>query len=128
MTSFHAPIFEMFAKIVLQAWKAREVAFKNLNKSLSIPGIVSLIQQYFIAQKVQKGHEFSAGYAVDDPNTSSVSTPVPMAVDSKDLSYGTKQDAGDVGEGIGLGSLDLDMNLVDWSTMDWDSSEISGWS
>jgi hypothetical protein len=50
-----SPFFKLFAKIILQAWEARELAFQQLGESLMPPRLVSSIKHKII-QSTQSAH------------------------------------------------------------------------
>lgn len=122
ISPFHAPFFKIFAKIVLQAWEAREVAFRQMGKPLTTPGIVSSIRRV-LAQTVQNGQNLDAEQlkGSTDLGTSDVLMAVPIGFDSDSLFHGMGEHDGDIGTGLGLALLDFDTNQLDWSAMDWNS-------
>jgi hypothetical protein len=122
------PFFKIFTKIVLQAWEARKVAFKQLGKSLIIPRIVLSIKQQMAqiagnAQNPETRPPNSAiGMGINDfPMSMSIS----MGFDSHGLLYSIGgQEAstatGPFPEMLGPAPLDINVNQLDWSAMDWD--------
>ena len=121
------PFFKILAKIVLQAWKAREVAFRQLEESLTTPRFVSSISD-IVAQTAQSAQNDNTeqphgvmGMGVDDFLMS-----MPMGFDSH--IYSLERQAGDaeMGPGVyphmpGQAPLDVDVNQLDWSAMNWSS-------
>ncbi|KAE8378485.1 hypothetical protein BDV26DRAFT_261519 [Aspergillus bertholletiae] len=81
------PFFDFFSKIVLEAWEAREAAFKQLNKPLQPPGIVCGIKE--MAQAIAEKHESDPKQPQDGLNTSAENLPtiMPMDFGSHDLPY-----------------------------------------
>ena len=125
-----SPFFKIFAKIVLQAWEARELAFRQLGEPLTPPRFVSTIR-HIMAQtaqneqnerneKTEKPHDFM-GMGVDDFLKS-----VPMDFSSHPYGLEGQADYAEMGPGVypdmtgGL-PLDVDVNYLDWSAMNWNS-------
>jgi hypothetical protein len=122
-----SPFFRIFAKIVLQAWEAREVAFRQLGESLTPPRFVSSIRHIMaqIAQSVQNDNTEQPhdvmGMGVDDFLMS-------MPMDFASHMYSLERQAGYAEMGLGVypymtgrAPLDVDVNQLDWSAMNWSS-------
>jgi hypothetical protein len=125
---FYGPFFQLFTKVVFQAWAAREATFKQSGESLAIPKIILSIRDTVarIAQNAQNPDIGQPNKAMD-MGINDFSMSVPMGLDSQSLLYSMGEQDGYVltGPGAhpgmpGLAPLDIDINQLDWSTMDWD--------
>jgi hypothetical protein len=121
------PFFKIFAKIVLQACEARELAFRQLGESLKPPRFVSALR-HIVAQTAQ---------SVQNDNTEQPHDVMGMGVDdflmSMPIDFGShmysleRQDGyAEMGPGVyshmpGQAVLDVDGNHLDWSAMNWSS-------
>ncbi|MCJ1380207.1 hypothetical protein MMC17_003310 [Xylographa soralifera] len=123
------PFFQIFAKIVLQAWEAHEATFRQLGKSLVTPRIVLAIR-HRMAQITPHTLNPDTGQpsgATDmDVNNFPVST-IPMGSGSHSVldNMGGQGGYAVTGPGAypflpGLDPLDVDANQFDWYAMDWD--------
>jgi Fungal specific transcription factor domain len=100
------PAFESFTKIVLMAWEAREAAFKKSGDTLVTARIVSLIR-HNIAELSQDAPNIGKG----QPRGA---TDMGINVFPLSMSMGFGFDMS------GQAPLDVDVNHLDWSAMDWD--------
>jgi Fungal specific transcription factor domain len=121
------PFFKISVKIVLQAWEAREVAFRQLEGSLTPPRFVSSIR-HIVAQTAQ---------SVQNDNTEQPHDVMGMGVDdflmSMSMGFGShmyslerQASYAEMGPGVyphmpGRAPLDVDLNQLDWSAMNWSS-------
>ncbi|MCJ1356057.1 MAG: hypothetical protein MMC33_006051, partial [Icmadophila ericetorum] len=121
------PFFKIFTKIVLQAWKARESTIRQLGESLVIPRIILSIR-HKVAQIAQNAQNANTGQS-NDTTDITINFPIsmPMSFDSYSLlhSMGGQDGYAVTGPGAypdmpGLAPLDIDINQLDWSVMDWD--------
>ena len=122
-----SPLFKIFAKSVLHAWEARELAFRQSGEPLTPPIFVSTIRNVVAqtAQSVQNDnieqpHDVM-GMGVDEFLTS-------MQMDFGSHMYNLERQAGyaEIGPGVyphipGQALLDVDVNHLDWSAMNWSS-------
>jgi hypothetical protein len=124
-----SPFFKFFAKMVLQAWEAREIAVRQSGKSLTPPRFVSTIRHIMAqtAESVQNDNteqpDDVTGVGVDDFLMS-----MPMPMDFGSHMYSLERQAGyvEMGPGVyphvpGRAPLDVDVNDLDWSAMNWSS-------
>jgi hypothetical protein len=123
----YSPIFNILAKIVLQAWEARKATFKQSGEPLVTPRIVLSIMQRAtqIAQNEQKADTAQPNGATD-MGINDFPMPMPMGFGSQSLLYNMGGQDSYAGTGPwaypfmpGMAPLDDDVNL-DWSAMDWD--------
>lgn len=122
-----SPFFKLFAKIGLKAWEAREFAFKQLGKPLTLSIFVSSIRD-MVAQSAQGVHNDTMeqqhdvlGMAVDDFLIS-----MPMEFGSYICSLEAEGDCAETGAEVyphmpGRDPLALDVNDLYWSAMNWSS-------
>ena len=122
------PFFKLFAKIILQAWEARDTALSKIGESITPPKFVASIRHVLAqaAQGVQNDdieqpHDIM-GLVADDFLMS-------MPMDFGTHTYGTERQAGYAGMDQGAYSqipgripLDVDVNYLDWSAMNWSSA------
>ena len=121
------PFFKIFAKIILQAWEAREVASRKLGESLTTPRFVSSIRN-IVAQTAQSAQNDNTeqphgamGLGVDDFLMS-----LPMDFGSHMYSLERQAGYAEMGPGVyshmpGQALLEFDVNQLDWSAMNWSS-------
>ncbi|TVY15781.1 Aurofusarin cluster transcription factor aurR2 [Lachnellula arida] len=127
-TAFKNPFLEIFANMVLEAWEAREAAVDQLREPMVPPRIVSFSRAR-AAQKapivqVAKTQQpsFESGMGMDMNN-------LQISMPTSSGSHGQLYDmGGQSGYGVmdslypnipGQAPLDVDMNSIDWATMDW---------
>lgn len=118
------PLFRVFTKVILPAWKAREVVFKQSGEPLSPPRIVSDIQQ----KLKQMTHDpcdtgIKAPNDVIDMDSDFSSMPVDSGF--YNLLYGMGEQ-GYVGSESrpyhnmpGEAAPDVELNDLNWTPMDW---------
>jgi len=120
--------FKIFTKTVLQAWEAREATFRQLGESLVTPRIVLSIR-HKVAQIAQNAQNPDTGQpnGAKDMGINDFPMSMPMGVGSHNLLYsmGGQDGCAITGPGAcpdmpGLAPLDVDVNQLDWSAMDWD--------
>ncbi|RDW63533.1 hypothetical protein BP6252_11078 [Coleophoma cylindrospora] len=112
------PFIKIFAKIVLQAWEAREAAIGQLGESLTPPPFVSSIRHIMATTAPSVGNDNDVtGMGVDD-------FLMPMPMDFGNHTYNCEGHAGytEMGSGVyphilGRALLDVDLNQLDWSAM-----------
>jgi hypothetical protein len=117
--------FQIFTKIVLQAWEAREAAFSQLGEPLMPPRIVSSIR-HAVAQIAQNAQIADTQKPTGFGGIDNFPMSMPMGSGSNDLVYniGGQGGYGLTGPGIypdipALAPLDVDPNYLDWAAMDW---------
>ena len=125
------PLFKVFTKLILRAWEAREAVIRQSGTPLEPPRIVSDLQQ-IMAGTAQDAH----GAYIKQPNDvfgmeTEFSMSMPVDSDSHSLLYGTGGQ-GYVGSEFkpyhelpGQAALDVDLNDLDWTSMDWNT--LNGW-
>lgn len=119
------PLFKIFTKIILQAWEARELVFRQSGKPLVPPRIVSDIKRK-VAQTTQDAHD----PCIKQPNdvfgmNTDFSMSMPVDSGCHSLLYGMGGQ-GYVGSESspqhnmpGQAALDVDLNDLNWTPMDW---------
>ena len=129
------PFFTIFARIVLQAWEAREAMFRQSEKELpSPPRIVSDIRRR-IVQPTQDPPIISVEqprdvYDGSDLGVNDFSSSMPIDFfGGHGMLYGME---GRSFEGLGTGNelaaLDImDVGQLDWNMMDWDPMQGRSW-
>ncbi|KAL2215030.1 fungal-specific transcription factor domain protein [Thermoascus aurantiacus ATCC 26904] len=129
------PFFIVFARIVLQAWEEREALFRQQDKPVELPRIVSDVRN----KVMQMTSNFSPNSNIEQPsgaagiNMDEIPMPMPMEFGGHGLSYGTGGQ-GSTGPGPGgypdipgQATMDVDMNQFDWTTIDWNLMHARGW-
>ena len=126
------PFFTLFARIVLQAWEAREAAFRHLDRPLEPPPIVADIKRKVMplesnAQDMNMQQlDGAMGMNIDD-----FSMPMSMDFGSQGLPYSIGSQAGPAPGGypdpLEQPPMDFDMNQLDWTTMGWNPMSARGW-
>jgi hypothetical protein len=126
--SIDSPIFQLFAKIVLNAWDAREAAFLDSKETLVLPEIVSSIKHKVAQSKSQHGQnldteQYSGGMGL---GTDDFLTLMPVDFGTHSLFYRMEGHNGCAAAGSGTHASfsgqdppDIDMNQLDWAAMDW---------
>jgi hypothetical protein len=122
-----SPFFKIFARIVLDAWEAREAAFKQSGEPMMTPRIVSIIRD-----KVAQMANNTQSPGTEQPNgvtamgMDDFTMSIPMGLDSHGLLYNTEAQDLYMGTGPALYSritgqapLDVDVDDLDWAAMDW---------
>ncbi|KAF7929141.1 hypothetical protein BELL_0643g00050 [Botrytis elliptica] len=129
------PFFVIFAKIILQAWEVRELAFRSMGEEIAEPGIVGSVRQRMAELagmgevRTEKnggevdGHAYGDG--VDFSRVPSLAF------------YGLGEDLGSSASGTassglgtyidtpGMGLIDADISTLDWSVMDWGAVDVN---
>ena len=120
--------FQIFTNIVLQAWQAREATFKQSGELLVTPRIVLSIR-HRLGQIAPNAHNPGTGQpnGATDMGITDFPMSMPMGFGSHSLFYnmGGQDGYAETGPGAypyipGPAPLDLDINQLDWSAMDWD--------
>lgn len=127
------PLFKGFARMIFQAWRAREVAFRQSGTPLVPPRIVSGMKQK-LAQTTQHTNDACTKQPHDVLGMKN-DVPMSMPADSgcHSLLYGMGgQDCGGsepmpYHDMLGQAALDIDWNDLGWTTMDWDSLPGGDW-
>ena len=127
------PFFDFFAKIVLEAWEAREAVFRQIRKPLKPPGIVLNVKQ--VAQTIADIEGSDPGQPKDRPNTDHLSMTMPMNFGIHDLLYSMEgpdllgpELRGYPGiPGSGQATMDTEVNQSDWTTVDWYPMHTHNW-
>lgn len=124
----NGPFFTIFTKFILLAWEAREAALGELGESLMMPPrIVSTIRNKMsqIAQNAQVTGIQQPENGLDK-SIDNFPMLMPMGSDSLGLLYDMEGQGGYgvIGPGVypnipGQSPLDVDMNHLDWSALDW---------
>ena len=123
------PFFQMFAKIVLQAWDAHEAAIRKSGESLVIPKIILSIKRK-AAQAVPYLSDSNKGRPDGASDMGDNNFPMPtIPIGSGNYSLYDSMGGQSGSSVIGPASypnmlepdpLDLDGNQFDWYAMDWD--------
>jgi hypothetical protein len=122
-----SPLFQIFTKIVLQAWEACEVASKQLGETLTSPRIVSSIR-HTLAQIARHARNTDTerpniimGMGIDE---FPMSMPMPIGFANQSLPYSMEMPDGyavmrpEIYSGIpGQAPLDAHMNQLDWTAL-----------
>ncbi|KAK7750940.1 hypothetical protein SLS62_007072 [Diatrype stigma] len=140
--TYHAPIFSLFCKTVLPAWEAREAVARESGEELNTPPriVVSIrnVLDQMAAQNSQDGQQPAtvatqqqqqqSSYAVNLGGVD-LSMPIDFGTDTDDMLFdmgfgGAGEQGGFAGTGAGLytgtlgqAPLGLDMNKMDWATL-----------
>ncbi|KUJ19413.1 uncharacterized protein LY89DRAFT_716926 [Mollisia scopiformis] len=109
-----SPFFKIFANIVLQAWGPREAMIGKSGGSLVIPRIVLSLREK-MAQVALNAHIAQKPGVASDPQFL-MSTPIEFG--SHPAFYGIVGQE-DWSNGPTFDPLDIDVNQLDWSVMDW---------
>ena len=127
-----SPIFQIFSKIVLQAWEAYEGASKPPGETLTTPRIVSSIRETLARRaEIVQSTDLEGGNISTDMGTNDfhLSMPLPPAFVGYNLPYGTGMQSqyawmtpgmSSASDSSGQGPLDTQMNQMDWTA-------IAGW-
>ena len=129
--STDSPVFQLMAKIILQAWEACEVASKPLGQTLMVPRIVSSIRHALAqtAETIQntatEGTKNTMDMATNEfPTSTLTSTPMPVGFPNHHLPYGMGTQNGyawmrpDMSSSYGApgqDSLDNHIDQIDWA-------------
>ncbi|KAJ5808488.1 hypothetical protein N7474_009757 [Penicillium riverlandense] len=118
-----SPIYDIFVKLVLPAWEAREA---TLNATPIPPRIVSYVREV-VAQKeqsTQAGGIEHMNIGLDDLN---IPTPMPMSMPMGLGNYGLLYGAGGQDSSTGTSFDPGPFNQFDWAAMDWDLAGRPAW-
>lgn len=117
----------IFARVVLQAWEAREAALSDLDQPLAPPRIVSNIQQR-LAQIASNTQHSTTEPQIDvgGMNLDDLSIPMPSGFGGNGMPY-TAPWLGSTGSPslglypdiFGQAAMDVDSNPIDWTAMNW---------
>ena len=124
-------IWTVMSRLVLQAWECREAALKRLDRVQEPPQIVTAIKHNMKEKQTITQPNEQHAVTTDSIDTNSMSMP---------MIYGGQSSSFDV---AGLGSIDtappgyanlsgppvmdITMNQLGWSPMDWNSMYARGW-
>ena len=115
------PFFRTIVGIVLQAWEAREALFSQSGQTLMPPRVVSMMRQ-----TVEQPTQVAQYAKVEQPsdtlgmNMDDFSMSMSMDYGGHGMLYGMGgQSFEGAGTGHGQAALDIDLNQLDWSTMEW---------
>ena len=120
------PFHKIFAKLVFQAWEAREAAFRQQREPLTPPKFVSSLRR-LAAQSVQ---DTNAEHPHDDIGSDADGFLMSTPMDFGSHIYGIEMQSGyaAMDPGVysrmpGLAALDPDVSVdqLDWSVMNWSS-------
>ena len=121
------PFFQLFNKIIPQAWEARKAILSELGEPVLPPKIVSLIRQR-VARAAQKILDTDKLKLTGCINIYDDELPISMPVDpdshvllySRDEQTGRNVAKPETHVEMPMdAALDIDMYPVDWATMDW---------
>lgn len=121
-------MLQLFSKIVLQAWEAREETLRQSGESLVPPRIV-LSVRHKAAQRAQNAQNPGTSQPTDPRDTAINDFPMsmPVGLGNHNLLYSMEGQDDDAGTGLRsyhdipeLAPLDVGVNQLDWSAMDWD--------
>ena len=127
------PFFKIFSRFILQVWEAREVVFKQSNKSLEPPRIVRDIKR-----KVMQIISNAQNYDTEQPkdavgmNIDDFLMPLPMDFGGNSPPYymGWKGSGGSGPMSYpdipGQALMEVDVNHLDWTTIDWNLMHAKG--
>jgi hypothetical protein len=138
----HHSFLTLFSKIVLQAWKPRELAFKQLGETPKPPRLVSAISRQMAGireKETEPGTKQSndmIGMSIDGL---SMPMPIPMPAALDDYSWmctagedGSYRLSGldmylDMsGQAIYIGANNFDLSAMDWNALPGDGADSSG--
>jgi len=124
----------VFARVVLQAWEARKAAFNERNQSPETPRIVASIQQR-LAQIAANSQNSTADLQYDVGGMNLDDLPMAMpGFGGNGVPY-TPSWPGSAGppalglypDLFGQATMDVDMNPIDWTTMNWRAMQGPHW-
>lgn len=113
------PFFKVFTKIILQAWEARETASIQTEQTLATPRIVSSIRQK-VSDVMPPGSDIGQPGSAD-MGIKTFPMSMPIGLEAQD-NYAASETYPEM---PGLDPLDVDLNQLDWSAMDWDLVNLS---
>ncbi|KAF7563413.1 hypothetical protein G7046_g724 [Stylonectria norvegica] len=110
-------IFRVFSRLVLQAWEARQMLFRQLGKPLEQPLIVRdmkrTLQKMTPTSRVNNAVSVNAIASGDDFNM-----PISSGFGNLNLMYGT-EGAGGYSDAFGEAAMEVELDGLDWTTIDW---------
>ena len=112
------PLFKLFSKVILQAWKARETATRQHQSPLVPPKIVLKIKQK-LAQQTQVACEEREDDLYGRHRDPATSLPMDSGYDNLIDGMGGQGDLGLNLNLFGQPSQDYGMDQFDWTSMDW---------
>jgi hypothetical protein len=131
-----SPFFQLFSKVILGAWGAREAAFTQSGESLLPPRIVSCIRQTLASGKKLSDSAIvlqNGTHAIyEDTDNLAMSMPMDPGCHSLSNRLGGFLDYAAPLPGPDLNvpaqtSLDITMNQLNWSSIDWGLGRPPGW-
>ncbi|BAE55468.1 unnamed protein product [Aspergillus oryzae RIB40] len=127
------PFFEFFAKIVLEAWEAREAVFRPINKPLQPPLIVLNVKRVAQTTGGIQRSDLKQPIVGSNVNTDHLPMTMPMDFGAHDLLYSTEghdfpgPDLGGYLDIPGQATMDVEVNQSDWTTIDWYPMHSQNW-
>ncbi|KAB8251457.1 hypothetical protein BDV35DRAFT_314459 [Aspergillus flavus] len=127
------PFFESFAKIVLEAWEAREAVFRPINKPLQPPLIVLNVKRVAQTTGGIQRSDLKRPIVGSNVNTDHLPMTMPMDFGAHDLLYSTEghdfpgPDLGGYLDIPGQATMDVEVNQSDWTTIDWYPMHSQNW-
>lgn len=131
------PFFLIFAKIILQAWEVRELAFRSMGEEIAEPRIVGSVRQRMAelagsGEKGEVGEQRSGGEVDGDGDDFSRVPSMAFYGLGEDLGYSASgSGSGSASSGMGtyidtpgMGLIDADISTLDWSVMDWGAVDV----
>lgn len=115
------PFYELFSKLLMEAWAAYEGHAKMVGRSLDVPGIIRDI-------KFKQGRKMNTAQAMVDTEL-----PIGGSATLEDPALSMPLDFEDSGQALGDDNsqavMDYDINTFDWSTIDpfWNPMDPSRW-
>ncbi|KAL9075032.1 MAG: hypothetical protein Q9157_004167 [Trypethelium eluteriae] len=135
MVEWDNPIFKIFSRLILQAWEVRAAGFRQSNKPLEPPRIVSNMKQ-----TIEQIKSNAPDHNTEQPNVAvgmdldDFSKSMPMDFGDQGLLYGmggqglAESGLMDYTDMIGQATMDVDVNnQLNWTTIDWNSMQGRGW-
>ncbi|KAK4934878.1 hypothetical protein LTR10_023951 [Elasticomyces elasticus] len=126
---------QVFARVVLQAWEARKAAFIERSQPLETPRIVSNIQQR-LAEIAASSQNSTADLQNDagGMNLDDLSMAMPAGFGGSGMAYTTGWPGtvsppapGLYSNVFGQATMDVGMNPLDWTTMNWRTMHSPQW-
>lgn len=108
---YAGPLFKMFTKLIFQAWRARQVAFRQSGQPLMIPKVVSDIHET-LASITKDADEASIEQLDAISMNAEFSTSMSLDFDGNDMLLSD----------TGHPTLGFDSNYFDWNPMGWNST------
>ena len=130
-----SPFFNIFSRIVLQAWAVREEATARLNVPLEVPRMVLDLRQKVMEMTPNtqiNDIEQQSGGAVDI-NFGELSMDMPVDVSGSGVPLGIGGQggmgsaSGGCPEASGQAPMDVNISQLDWAMIDWNLMHARGW-